>query len=298
MGLRNKMEHTLIMIKPGFARERIINAVKSLVKWEEITIEYEYYKRFTEEQIQRAFFSAFVNKKEYIKYLSSDYMYVMLVRGNNCYQKMRIMKRCIRNQYGLDSSDMKNILHTADDGIEFYLQYSICEELQKFDLTTKGYANFFIKEEKKLSCYEKKAFIVDSLNQVQQYFHQADYVGYVSEVELDDFIKLQVVDYFLKNDRCCIEDSFRVVIYKAELLQEKLLNQLNNLCVRGIIISNEKIEMEEADRIYDVMELFQPGWIMIYGGNSISMSEESYLEFLNAVKKEDNRYSFREHLLE
>lgn len=296
MGLWIKMEYTLIMIKPGFAREQMINAIKLSVKREGITIEYEYYKRFTEEQIRRAFYSAFVNEEEYVKYLSSDYMYVMLVSGNNCYQKMRIMKRHLRNQFGLDSSDMKNILHTADDGVEFYLQYSICEELQKFELASKGYANFFITEEKKLSYYEKKAFIVDSLNQVQQYFQKADYVGYVSEVELDDSIKVQVVDYFLKNDRCCIADSFRGVIYRTELLQEKLLGQLNDLCVRGIIMNNEKIEMEEADKIYDVMELFQPGWIMICGGNSISMGEESYLEFLNAIKKEDNRYSFSEHL--
>ena len=296
MGLQINMEYTLIMIKPGFVREQIINEVKSSVKREGVTIEYEYYKCFTEEQIRRAFYSAFVNKEEYVKYLSSDCMYVMLVSGNNCCQKMRIMKRHLRNQFGLDSSDMKNILHTADDGVEFYLQYSICEELQKFDLVSKGYANFFITEEKKLSRYEKKAFIVDSLNKVQQYFQKADYVGYVSEVELDDFIKVQMVDYFLNNDRCCIEDSFRAVIYKAELLQEKLLSQLNALCVRGIIMNNEKIEMEEADRIYDVMELLQPDWIMLCGGNFISMSEESYLEFLNAIKKKDNRYSFSEYL--
>lgn len=70
-----------------------------------------------------AYYSSFVEEEEYLNYLSSDKMYVMLACGQYCYYVTRNTKHKIREYYGLDNKELKNLLHTSDDSVEFYLQY-------------------------------------------------------------------------------------------------------------------------------------------------------------------------------
>ena len=100
------VEYSLIMIKPGFATNEIITQIKKIFLDEGVQIIREFYKKFTYSELKGAYYSSFVEEEEYLNYLSSDKMYVMLACGQYCYYVTRNTKHKIREYYGLDNKEL------------------------------------------------------------------------------------------------------------------------------------------------------------------------------------------------
>lgn len=207
------VEYSLIMIKPGFATNEIITQIKKIFLDEGVQIIREFYKKFTYSELKGAYYSSFVEEEEYLNYLSSDKMYVMLACGQYCYYVTRNTKHKIREYYGLDNKELKNLLHTSDDSVEFYLQYLLCKELHDLDLDKKGYANLFITDANCMYMrnYEKKALIKQNIYQLDKFNDDYNFYGFVSQIEEKGNKKASIINYIISEEDLIKNHSFKII---------------------------------------------------------------------------------------
>lgn len=119
------MEHVLIMIKPGQHKKNI---------HEELMYELESHKLevckikttyLTKKQVDQNF-STLLNRNEYAEYLSSGLVDIFIVKGDCAIDKAKKVKNKIRAKYSVSSKMIKNLIHSSDEGLEYYLQFTCC----------------------------------------------------------------------------------------------------------------------------------------------------------------------------
>lgn len=280
------MEYCLIMIKPGFVTDENIAQIKRAFLSQGIQIVREFYRKFSYDEIKIGYYSADVEEEEYLAYLSSDKMYVMLAYGANCYRVAKITKNKIREQHGLAQNELENLVHTSDDAVEFYLQYLICEELHDLELDKKGYANLFIIDTNRVNKnnYEKKALIKKDIYQLNDFNGEYDFYGFLSDLEGIGNKKISVINY-IRNEKDLISKyAFKVVYFTHDLLNEQILLTLNKLGIRGVLLNCENTDIKDAEIIFEMIEDCQLDWVVIGGGEHVSIGHRRYNKFAEAIK--------------
>ncbi|MBG9910478.1 hypothetical protein ABD83_03120 [Bacillus xiamenensis] len=118
-------EYGIICIKPdGMKKQGLEKRVVSYMHEKNLTIVEKRNVHLTREQVHYYFHTIFMDHT-YADYLSSGKMTVFLAKGENTAYKLRRIKVELRASYGLDSSTMKNMLHSVDHGCEYYDQFSL-----------------------------------------------------------------------------------------------------------------------------------------------------------------------------
>ena len=284
------VEYSLIMIKPGFATNEIITQIKKIFLDEGVQIIREFYKKFTYSELKGAYYSSFVEEEEYLNYLSSDKMYVMLACGQYCYYVTRNTKHKIREYYGLDNKELKNLLHTSDDSVEFYLQYLLCKELHDLDLDKKGYANLFITDANCMYMrnYEKKALIKQNIYQLDKFNDDYNFYGFVSQIEEKGNKKASIINYIISEEDLIKNHSFKIINFFHDLLDKQKLLMYNQIGVRGVLLNCENTDIKDAEIIFEMIEECQLDWVVIGGGEHISIGQRRYEKFVNKINNKSN----------
>jgi nucleoside diphosphate kinase len=79
----------------------------------------------TKKQVNQSF-STLLNRNEYNDYLSSGLVDIFIVKGNCAIQKAKEIKNKIRDNYSVNSKMINNLIHSSDEGLEYYLQFTCC----------------------------------------------------------------------------------------------------------------------------------------------------------------------------
>ena len=220
----------------------------------------------------------------------SDKMYVMLACGQYCYYVTRNTKHKIREYYGLDNKELKNLLHTSDDSVEFYLQYLLCKELHDLDLDKKGYANLFITDANCMYMrnYEKKALIKQNIYQLDKFNDDYNFYGFVSQIEEKGNKKASIINYIISEEDLIKNHSFKIINFFHDLLDKQKLLMYNQIGVRGVLLNCENTDIKDAEIIFEMIEECQLDWVVIGGGEHISIGQRRYEKFVNKINNKSN----------
>lgn len=296
-----KVIETVVTDKDGHAESKELpiciynedGSFKEIKKFfldEGVQIIREFYKKFTYSELKGAYYSSFVEEEEYLNYLSSDKMYVMLACGQYCYYVTRNTKHKIREYYGLDNKELKNLLHTSDDSVEFYLQYLLCKELHDLDLDKKGYANLFITDANCMYMrnYEKKALIKQNIYQLDKFNDDYNFYGFVSQIEEKGNKKASIINYIISEEDLIKNHSFKIINFFHDLLDKQKLLMYNQIGVRGVLLNCENTDIKDAEIIFEMIEECQLDWVVIGGGEHISIGQRRYEKFVNKINNKSN----------
>lgn len=279
------MEYVILMVKPGFYNDNLISHIKDELDRYNLKVIKEFFKRFSIKDCQRCFYANFVDKEKYYEYISSKEMYIMLVSGDNCNKYAREIKAHIRNEQKLDHTHIENILHTTDDGLEFYHQYKICPELHDLDLCNTGYANLFIQKNDGLNieAYTKKAIIIPDIKDAFVYSKDT-IIGLLSNYKLKNGNNVLIINYSISSPSNN-KQILKIVIFKYCLLKDKNhLKELYNIGVKGVLFNKCKTSINSYGRLDGYLEEVVPDWITIYGGKSLSSSRKTFEKFFSMLQ--------------
>ncbi|MFG3611365.1 nucleoside-diphosphate kinase [Rummeliibacillus stabekisii] len=121
----NSMDYGLAILKPdGVIKPKVYDSFKRELEKNNLEIVFEKRAQLQKKDILSHFSSPF-NMDEYADYLSSGEIISFLVRGHGASHKLREIKLEFRKEYGFTSNDMRNLLHTADHGNEYNLQFKL-----------------------------------------------------------------------------------------------------------------------------------------------------------------------------
>ena len=168
----------------------------------------------------------------------------------------RNTKHKIREYYGLDNKELKNLLHTSDDSVEFYLQYLLCKELHDLDLDKKGYANLFITDANCMYMrnYEKKALIKQNIYQLDKFNDDYNFYGFVSQIEEKGNKKASIINYIISEEDLIKNHSFKIINFFHDLLDKQKLLMYNQIGVRGVLLNCENTDIKDAEIIFEMIE--------------------------------------------
>ena len=272
------------MIKPGFYNKNLIKSIKNELDKYDLKVIKEFFKKFSRKDCRRCFYTNFVDNEKYYRYISSKEMYIMLVSGVNCNKYAREIKAYIRSEKNLDCTHMENIIHTTDDGLEFYHQYRICSELHFLNLSSTGYANLFIHENDvaNIEAYNKTAIIVSDIKNTFLY-PQDTIVGALSDYKLKNGNKVLIVNYSI-NSPGNNKRALKLAIFKYCLLKDKNhLEELSCIGVKGVLFNKRNTSINSYGKLDSYLEEVVPHWITIYGGDSLSSSRKTFEKFFSML---------------
>ena len=137
------MEYSLLVIKPN----SFIDEISKLVEWQMTEFGIGVVKKKTmhlsREQLDEAFTTK-ADRSEFVNYMGSGAVNVYLVCADYAVQKLKELKEKIRKMWRMGKSDLNNIVHSSDEGIEYYKQFHVCfPELDIIDYP--GYVDFHVR---------------------------------------------------------------------------------------------------------------------------------------------------------
>lgn len=157
------MEHVLMLIKPGRQRKGILEELMYELNSNKLDICMTKTMRLSREQVE-VNFSTLLNKDVYIDYMTSGLVDVFIIKGIHAIEKAKIIKNKIRKNHMVDSKMINNLIHSSDEGLEYYLQFTCCFPNVNIKLFT-GYADMLATYGNKLSSMQ--AVICDPTVDVQ-----------------------------------------------------------------------------------------------------------------------------------
>ncbi len=183
-----KGEYGLIILKPDGVKKNLIGKLISLIINNKLKIIQIREKMLYESDIYNYFTSPF-NSDIYAKYMTSGPIIAILVFGTSAGIKLRNIKAEFRERHGYSSKNMENLVHSADHGNEYNLQFNllfpeknICSYSAYADLAVSidGHDNNIISDIKKiqndtnLSCIGLKIPAERKSNVIDQYYKSTD----------------------------------------------------------------------------------------------------------------------------
>lgn len=274
------MEFSLVVLKPGYKKEHI-NILKKELRQENLKIYSKFHKTFSEKEIE-TFFSTSLNLAAYKKYMTSAPCMIFLIGGRLCSYKLRHIKKRIRKRYNVDSTMINNIIHSSDDGIEFYLQSMACEEELKLNkIVLNGFADMCVFEAKrgKIKSDINALIFRDMQMCDRKYLNEYDYIGFESYVNYNEK-KIKIINYYYDTNR-----YISAVYFENNLYDDiDCLKYLDiNMEVKGIVLYNEQVSLMIVEEVEDYLEQNLPNWFII-GGDGVTIGEYNYNRFLEAIK--------------
>lgn len=119
------MEYGLIVIKPDGVKKRIMEKVNLYLTNYKIEILFSKKTVLSNQDVLDCFESYPFDKVEYSNYLANENVIALLVQGEYIYDKLKVIKTSLRNEYGVDRTVMRNLIHTAACGNEYFYQIGL-----------------------------------------------------------------------------------------------------------------------------------------------------------------------------
>lgn len=119
------MECALILVKPNDYMQEICAIVETIISKNELEVVKKKELRLTQEQLNSSFTTK-ADRKQFVEFMLSGNVTAYLVRGENAVTKAKRVKAQIRKIWGRKKNEINNILHSADEGVEYYLQFTVC----------------------------------------------------------------------------------------------------------------------------------------------------------------------------
>lgn len=118
-------EFGIAVLKPDGNKIKIKEKFISLLELNGIEIIDINTLRLTEKDIRECFAPNAVPIDEYIKYMCSGDVQAILVQGKKVGNKLQKIKKTFREMFGISNAVTANMLHTSDQGVEYFLQFPI-----------------------------------------------------------------------------------------------------------------------------------------------------------------------------
>lgn len=275
------MEFSLAVLKPQFTSDEYKNTFREYVANENLKIYCEFRKKFSYNEVKK-YFTTSLLLDEFYEYLSSDFCYVFLVAGEYCAHKLRQIKKSIRKNYHVDSTIIRNVIHSADSGVEFFLQKQACKkELAKYMSLINGYADMCVTTE---DCErvkaDKRALIFSEKGQVDfSCLENYDYLGYFSKIRYKNG-EINLINYCVDN---IIHNVCTFVMFTNEMYNDlSCLDYLANRMIKGILLYTAMIDLSIAEKVEDYLEERIPDWIII-GGKGVTIGQHQYEKFCRCI---------------
>lgn len=105
-------------------KRNILRDIKDTLNEEALEVVIEKKMILNKESVKHAFVSPF-DKNIYWDYICRGESIVLLIKGKNAGYKLFKIKYEFRKKYGFSKDNMENLIHTADPGNEYYIQYKM-----------------------------------------------------------------------------------------------------------------------------------------------------------------------------
>lgn len=120
-----KHEYGIAVLKPDGNKPEIYDCLMTLLKKNDMTIIETSSLRLTEKVLREKFAPNAVPFEEYTQYMTSGDIQAILVHGEKVGMKLMDLKKEFREMHGFKKDTTANMLHTSDQGVEYYLQFPI-----------------------------------------------------------------------------------------------------------------------------------------------------------------------------
>lgn len=120
-----KEEFGLVVLKPDGNTLEKRNELKLQIALHEMQYIVEKEVMLSSEEVERNFIANNVCIDEYISYITSGSCCAVIVRGSNASFKLQKLKKSFREKFGYSSKHTRNLIHTVDQGNEYYQQFNV-----------------------------------------------------------------------------------------------------------------------------------------------------------------------------
>lgn len=120
-----KHEYGIVVLKPDGNNTAIKEQLISLLKNDDFLIIEESDRRLSKEEVENHFAPNAVPIEEYTAYMTSSDCHAILVYGNKVGFRLQELKKTFRERYGLKKENTTNIIHTSDQGVEYFQQFPV-----------------------------------------------------------------------------------------------------------------------------------------------------------------------------
>ena len=82
--------------------------------------------------------------------------------------------------------------------------------------------------------------------------------------------------------------SVKIINFFHDLLDKQKLLMYNQIGVRGVLLNCENTDIKDAEIIFEMIEECQLDWVVIGGGEHISIGQRRYEKFVNKINNKSN----------
>lgn len=136
--------------------------------------------------------------------------------------------------------------------------------------------------------YEKKALIKQNIYQLDKFNDDYNFYGFVSQIEEKGNKKASIINYIISEEDLIKNHSFKIINFFHDLLDKQKLLMYNQIGVRGVLLNCENTDIKDAEIIFEMIEECQLDWVVIGGGEHISIGQRRYEKFVNKINNKSN----------
>lgn len=101
-------------------------------------------------------------------------------------------------------------------------------------------------------------------------------------------IKASIINYIISEEDLIKNHSFKIINFFHDLLDKQKLLMYNQIGVRGVLLNCENTDIKDAEIIFEMIEECQLDWVVIGGGEHISIGQRRYEKFVNKINNKSN----------
>ena len=220
------MEHSIIIIKPHQDIDEISNIVEDQIFKNGLSIIKKIRIQFTEKEIDICFASK-IERSKFIRYMTSDYVNVYLVKGIYAISKAKKIKKSIRYIFGVDKDVLRNVVHTSDEGMEYYIQFTTC--FPEFSIARYcGYADLDVRVDEKNFDNVLRIIENQNIDCVAAITYERNFVDHITIIKSEN-VYYGCIHYFAYG-----EQSYDVVSYSRVPIIQRDFATINQLVEESI----------------------------------------------------------------
>lgn len=115
-----------------------------------------------------------------------------------------------------------------------------------------------------------------------------NFYGFVSQIEEKGNKKASIINYIISEEDLIKNHSFKIINFFHDLLDKQKLLMYNQIGVRGVLLNCENTDIKDAEIIFEMIEECQLDWVVIGGGEHISIGQRRYEKFVNKINNKSN----------
>ena len=297
-GIQRLVEHAIILLKPSPIKEILHEYLTHQFKIYNLTILENKIINLTVEQVDSSFTSLY-KKQDYVKYMTSDSIDAFLIKGDDAIHKSQLIKRQIRFNHGVTRFDLHNLVHSSDEGLEYYLQFSCLFPERDVKLHC-GFADAAVIKDNFCS----NSFITFAVNKYE-FQGKIEYYGFKKNFIYRN-MPIEVVSYFntlqsvRSNDLFSLVNETRnkggvVALMSMPIFQytDELIKELSDIGIQAAFVFDKSFTLEESKNLQDYLDKYD---IIPLGGSfncntsfEMTISEHTFNRFKERMKRNEDK---------